>query len=160
MSYKNVNYIYDQKITWAEIPVVVKYYFNLKFARPYVEGGINGRLSLNSMEKSGTFGRYWLTNSSTSDKILTTFLSDIENFGILLGGGVCRDFNKFSLRLGIRYDYNIKNSASSSKFSDVNSYSEIPETEEFHYTDDINMVSFRNLQVSVGLVYNLSYKVF
>ena len=79
-----------------------RYYFKLKSFRPYLQGGITGRLLLNSMEKSDDFGRYWFTNASGSDKILTTFLTDFENFGILAGGGACYDFTKFSIRLDVK----------------------------------------------------------
>ena len=160
LSYQNMQYRYDQKITWAEVPVIARYYFNLKSFRPYLEGGITGRLLLNSMEKSGAFGRYWFTNSSNSDKILTTVITDVENIGILLGGGACYDFNKFSLRLDIRYNHYLKNSGSSSKFDNVAGYDDIAPNEKFHYTDDINLVNLRHLQVSVGFLYNLNYKVF
>jgi hypothetical protein len=156
-SFKN---LYNQKITLVEVPVLAKYYFNLKSFRPYLEGGITGRLLINSMEKSGTYGRYWFTNSSNSDKILTTFLADFENFGILLGGGACYDFSKFSIRLGFRYNYYLKDSGTSSDFDNVSGYDDIGPGEKFHYTDDINLVNLKHMQVSVGVLYNLSYKVF
>jgi hypothetical protein len=160
LTYQTLKNLYDQKVNWIEVPVSAKYYFNLKSFRPYLEGGITGRLLINSMEKSGTYGRYWFTNSSNSDKILTTFLADFENFGILLGGGVCYDFNKFSLRLGFRYNYYLKNSGTSSNFDNVTGYDDFGPGEKFHYTDDINLVNLKHLQVSVGILYNLSYKVF
>lgn len=156
-SFKN---LYNQKISWIEVPVSAKYYFNLKSFRPYLEGGISGRLLINSMEKSGTYGRYWFTTSSNSDKILTTFLGDFENFGILLGGGACYDFSKFSIRLGFRYNYYLKNSGTSSDFDNVTGYDDIGAGEKFHYTDDINLVNLKLVQISIGFLYNLSYKVF
>jgi hypothetical protein len=152
--------LYNQKISWIEVPVSAKYYFNLKSFKPYLEAGITGRVLINSMEKSGTYGRYWFTNSSNSDKILTTFLADFENFGILLGGGACYDFSKFSIRLGFRYNYYLKNSGTSSDFDNVTGYDDIGPGEKFHYTDDINLVNLKHMQVSVGILYNLSYKVF
>jgi len=160
LTFQDVNYLYNQNITWVEIPVIAKYYFNLKSFRPYVEGGITGRFLLNSMEKSDTYGRYWFTNSSNSDNILTTFLTDFEYFGILLGGGACYDFNKFSLRLDIRYNYYLKNSSVSSEFDNVGGYDDIGSGEKFHYTDDINLINMSCLQISVGFLYNLRYKVF
>lgn len=157
---QTVKNLYDQKINWIEVPVSVKYFFNLKSFKPYLEAGVTGRLLINSMEKSGTFGRYWFTNSSNSDKILTTFLTDFENFGLHAGGGACYDFSKFSIRLGIRYNYYLKNSGISSNFDNVTGYDDIGPGEKFHYTDDINLVNLTNLQLSVGILYNLSYKVF
>lgn len=151
---------YDQKITSLEVPVVARYYFKFKSFRPYLQGGITGRFLLNSMEKSDDFGRYWFTNASGSDKILTTFLTDFENFGILAGGGACYDFTKFSIRLDLRYNNYFNNSAKSSEFDDINGYEDIGSDEKFHYTDDINLIGMKCLQVSIGFLYNLSYKVF
>jgi hypothetical protein len=159
-NYNSVKYLYNQDITSVEIPVIAKYYFNIKSLRPYVEAGVNGRFLLNSMEKSDTYGRYWFTNSSGSDKILTSFLTDFENFGFLFGGGACYDFSKFSLKLDIRYNYYLNNSGASSKFDDINGYEDIGSDEKFHYTDDINLLNMKSLQVSFGFLYNLSYKVF
>lgn len=151
---------YDQKINWFEVPVLAKYYFSIRSFKPYLEAGISGRLFLNSMKKSADFGRYWFTNSSASDKILTTFLTDFENFGILAGGGICYDLKKFSIRLDARYNYYLKNSAVSSNFNDIDGYVNIGPGEEFYYTDDINLVSLKLVQFSIGFLYNLSYKVF
>ena len=159
-NYTNVQYLFNENITSFEIPVLAKYYFNLGSLRPFLEAGINGRFLLNSMEKSDTYGRYWFTSSSGSDKILTSFLTDFENFGFLFGGGACYDFSKFSLRLDIRYNYYLNNSNASSKFDDVNGYEDISPDEKFHYTDDINLLNMKCLQVSFGFLYNLSYKVF
>jgi hypothetical protein len=155
-----VEYLYNQKLNWLEIQVIARYNFKLKSFAPYLEGGISGRILLNSMEKSGNFGRYWFTSSSNSDKILTTFLEDFENFGILLGGGACYDFNKFSIRLDVRYNYYLKNSGSSSNFDNVKGYDDIGSGEKFHYTDDVSLVNLKQLQFSIGFLYNLSYKVY
>jgi hypothetical protein len=159
-TFQNVKYEYDQTITWVEVPVLARYYFPIKFFKPYLEAGISGRLFLNSMKKSADFGRYWFTKSSASDKILTTFLTDFENFGILAGGGICYDLKKFSIRLDARYNYYLKNSTVSANFADVDGYVNIGPGEEFHYTDDINLVSLKLVQISIGFLYNLSYKVF
>jgi hypothetical protein len=158
--FTNTQYLFNQNITSVEIPVLAKYYFNLKSFRPYLEAGINGRFLLNSMEKSDTYGRYWFTESSNSDNILTSFLLDYENFGILAGGGACYDFDKFSLRLDIRYSYYLNNSNASSGFDNVNGYDDISPDEKFHYTDDINLLNMKCLQVSFGFLYNMSYRVF
>ena len=112
------------------------------------------------MEKSATYGRYWFTNSSNSDKILTTFLNDFENFGILAGAGATYELNKFSFRLGFRYNYYLKNSGVASKVNDISVYENISDKEKFHYTDDIDLVNLNCLQFSVGVLYNISYKVF
>ena len=135
-------------------------YFDLRSLRTYLEAGISGRLLLNEMEKSDDFGRYWFTNSSNSDKILTTFLTDFEYFGFLIGGGASYEFNKFSLRFNVRYNYFLKNSGASSKFDDVVGYDDIGPDEKFYYTDDTNLINLKHVQVSVGFLYNLSYKVF
>jgi len=158
--YTPIKYMYEQKIKWIEVPVSAKYYFGQKYFRPFLEGGITGRLLLNSMEKSKAFGRYWFTNSPNSEKILTTFLTDFENFGILAGGGACYDLKKFSLRLDVRYNYFIKNSGSSSKLDNVTGYDDITPDEKFHYSDDINLIDLKQLQFSVGFLYNLNYRVF
>ena len=156
----SVKYLYNQDITWVEIPVLAKYYFDFKSFRPYVEGGFTGRFLLNAMEKSDDYGRYWFTNSSNSDKILTTFLTDFEYFGILFGGGASYNFKKFSLGLDIRYNYYLKNSTAYSEFDDVVGYDDIGPDEKFYYTDDINLLNMKCLQISIGIQFNLSYKVF
>jgi hypothetical protein len=159
-TYLSVKYLYNQDITWVEIPVIAKYYFDFNSFRPYLEGGITGRFLLNEMEISDDYGRYWFTNSSNSDKILATFLTDFEYIGILLGGGANYNFNKFSLRLDLRYNYYLKNLTVSSKFDNVGGYEDIGPDEKFYYTDDINLLNVNCLQVSIGFLYNLSYKVF
>ena len=112
------------------------------------------------MESSDLFGRYWFTESEAKDKILATFLTDFENFGILAGAGVCYDLKNISLRLDIRYNQNIKNSGIVSNFDAVAGYDDIGPEQKFHYTDDISLVGMQALQFSVGVMYNLSYKIF
>ena len=42
--YTPVKYMYEQKIKWIEIPVSARYYFGQKSLRPFLEGGITGRI--------------------------------------------------------------------------------------------------------------------
>ena len=79
---------------------------------------------------------------------------------ILLGGGACYDFNKLSIRLDVRYNHYLENPGASSRFDDITGYDDIGPGEKFHYTDDINLVNMKCVQISVGFLYNLSYKVF
>jgi hypothetical protein len=151
---------YNQKITWIEVPVLARYYFNIGAIKPYLSAGLSGRLSLYTMESSDLFGRYWFTESEAADKILTTFLTYFENFGILAGGGACYDLKNISFRLDIQYNQNIKNSGIISNFDAITGYNDIGPEQKFHYTDDINLVSMKALQISVGMFYNLSYKIF
>jgi len=153
-------YQYDQSIRYAEIPIVIKYYFTNSSFKPFLEGGVTGRISLNNTKKSDVYGRYWYTKSSNSDKILTTFLTDIENVGLVLGGGVGYDLKKFNISLDFRYNHSFKSSGRSSKFDNITGYSDISTDEKFHYTDDINLIDLKNVQISIGILYNLSYKVF
>jgi hypothetical protein len=157
LSDQHVNY--NQNIYMAEIPVMAKYYFLKGAFRPYIEGGISGRFLLNSIEKSDAYGKYWFTNSSNSDKVLATFISDFEyiNFGI--GGGAIYDLKGFSVRMDIRYNQSMKSNFLS-KFDNINDYGDIPPKEKFSYTDDLNVISFNNFHISLSLVYNLKYKVF
>jgi opacity protein-like surface antigen len=152
---------YDESIIRVEIPVLARYYFPTKsFFKPYLQGGVSGRISLNRMESSAVYGKYWFTKSSNSDKILTTFLTDIEQVGLVIGGGVGYDLKKFNISLDFRYNHSFKNSSQSAKFDSVTGYADIPSDEKFHYTDDINLISMKNIQISIGLLYNLNYKVF
>lgn len=160
LNYDDVQYLYKQKVTSIEIPVLARYNFRFKSLMPYIEAGITGRISLNSMENSEMYGRYWFTNSANSNKILTTFVTDFENFGFLFGGGICYDLNKINLRMNVRYNHFLENSAESSKFDDVNGYEDIGPGERFYYTDDINLLNVKYIQISIGFLYNLSYKVF
>ena len=158
---QSVHYQYDQSISYIEIPVIARYYFSMKSSlKPYLEGGLEGRISLNEMEKSDVYGKYWFTNSSNSDKVLTTFLTDIQQVGLILGGGIGYDLKKFNLRLDFRYNHYFKSSGQASKFDNITGYDDISDDEKFHYTDDINLISMKNVQISVGLFYNLNYKVF
>jgi outer membrane protein W len=157
----STQYQYNQSLTCMEIPVLAKYYFSIKSPfKPYLQGGVSGRISLNNMENSDAYGRYWFTKSSNSDKILTTFLTDFEYFGLILGGGVGYDLKKLNIRLDVRYNHYFKNSGLYSKFDAIAGYEDIPDTERFHFTDDINLISMKNIQISIGLFYNLNYKVF
>ena len=60
----------------------------------------------------------------------------------------------------LRYNNYFNNSAKSSEFDDINGYEDIGSDEKFHYTDDINLIGMKCLQMSIGFLYNLSYKVF
>jgi opacity protein-like surface antigen len=151
---------YNQSIRYAEIPVIVRYYFKGGSVKPYLEGGAVGRISLNKIEKSDVYGRYWFTNSSNSDKILTTFLTDFEQVGLVLGGGLGYDMKKINLTLDFRYNHSFKSSGEVSKFDNVAGFGDITPDEKFHYTDDINLINMKNIQISIGVLYNLSYKVF
>jgi hypothetical protein len=155
-----VLFTYEQKVTWLNIPVTAKYYFNLNTFKPYVEAGISGRIYLTQMEKSDEYGKYWFTNSSNSDKILTTFNTDFNFFGVLLGGGASYDINRFSLRLDLRYNHYFNNSGISANFDELSGYEDITQSENFRYTDDLNLISLRAIQISFGLLYNLKYRVF
>lgn len=152
---------YDQSIACIEIPVLVKYNFNTGSSfRPYLQGGISGRFSLNDIDKSEDFGKSWYTNSSNSEFILATFLTDIENIGLVVGGGVGYNLKSSSIRLDLRYIHNFKSSGRSSKFDDISVYDDIPSTEKFSYTNDINLINLKNVQISLGYFYNLKYRVF
>jgi hypothetical protein len=150
---------YNQNIYMAEIPVMAKYYFQKGDFRPYIEGGISGRYLLNSIEKSDTYGKYWFTNSSNSDKVLTTFISDFEYINFGLGCGATYDLKGFSLRMDIRYNKSMKSNLLS-RFDNINDYGDISSEEKFSYTDDISVISFNNINISLSIVYNLKYKVF
>ncbi|MCK4346799.1 MAG: PorT family protein [Bacteroidales bacterium] len=156
-----VQYQYDQSITYVEIPVLVKYHFvtNSSF-EPYLQGGVSGKFLLTATEKSDVYGKYWSTKSSNSENILATFLTDIENIGFVIGGGVGYNLKNSSIRLDFRYIHNFESSSRSSKFDDIIGYDDIPVSEKFQYTNDINLINLKNIQISVGFVYNLKYKVF
>jgi hypothetical protein len=151
---------YSQYVTSIEIPVIARFYVTSGRFKPYIEGGIAGRFLLNSSFKSDDYGKYWLTNSSNSGKILTTFIADIEYVNLVAGAGTAYDFRKFCVRLDIRYIQSFSNKSLISKFDNINGYSDIPPTEKFYYTDDITLISSNILQISLGLLYNLRYKVF
>jgi hypothetical protein len=151
---------YDQKVTSLNIPISAKHYFGKKSFRPYIEAGISVRFLLNQMEKSDEYGNYWFTNSSNTDKILTTFNSDLNFAGILVGGGAILDIGKTSVKIEARYDHYLNNSSAVSNFTSVSGYDDIPSSEKFHYTDDINMINVKTIQISIGLVYSIKYKVF
>lgn len=154
-------YQYNERITYVEIPVVGRYIFLPdKPCKPFLKLGLFSRFSLFHRETSDDFGKYWLTESSNSDKILTTFETDIENIGLVAGWGATYDLSNFSLRFDIRYNHNFKSSSKISAFDNINSYDDIPADETFHYTDDINLIDLKSIQFSVGFLYNLKYKVF
>jgi len=154
-------YSYKQKITYIEIPVLARYYFapNSSF-KSYVQGGISGQFSLYKKEKSDDFGNYWLTEDPNSNNILVTFRTDMENIGFVMGGGVSYNLKKISIRADIRYTHHLNSSSRLSKFDDINGYEDIPSSEKFGYTNDINLITVNDLQISLGLVYYLNYKVF
>lgn len=154
-------YQYDQKITYLEIPVLARYYFAPNSAiKPYVQAGVSGKFSLYKREKSDDYGSFWLTESSDSDYILSTFLTGMENIGLVAGAGASYDLKQFSIRLDIRYAHHLNSSGKLSKFDNISEYDDIPASEAFSYTNDINLITLKDLQISLGFVYNLTYKVF
>ena len=156
----SARYQYDQSLMFAEIPVLVRYYLTKSSIKPYLQGGVSGKFSLNASGKSDLYGICWFSKSANSDKILATFLTDIKQFGLVLGGGIGYDLKKINIRLDFRYNYNFKNSERSSKFDSITGYDDISAEEKFYYTDDINLISIKNIQISIGFLYNLKYKVF
>jgi opacity protein-like surface antigen len=152
---------YDQSIAYLEIPVLVKYSFNTGSAfQPYLQGGACGKFSLNEIDKSEAYGKSWYTKATDSENILATFLTDIENIGLVLGGGVGYNLKSSSIRLDLRYIHNFKSSSRESKFDNISGYDDIPSTEEFSYTNDINLINLKDVQISLGYFYNLKYRVF
>lgn len=154
---------YDQSLTYIEIPALVKYCFNTSGnLKPYLEGGLAGKFSLYVREKSEDYGRYWLTESIESDSkmILASFITDVENVGLAVGGGLSYNLKNSSIRLDLRYIHNFKSPGRISKFDDISGYEDIPAEEDFSYTNDINLIHVKNLQVSLGYFYNLKYRVF
>jgi len=154
---------YDQSISYIEIPVLARYYFNTKgHLKPYIQGGLSGKFSLYAREKSDDYGRYWLTKSSKydSEMILASFITDMENVGLAVGGGLSYNLKNSSIRLDVRYIHNFKSSGRISKFDDISGYEDIPEGEDFSYTNDINLIHLKNAQISLGYFYNLKYRVF
>jgi hypothetical protein len=155
------DYLYEQKITYIEIPILAKYYFPLNGAlKTYLQGGVSGKFSLYLRENSDEYGKYWFTESSDSDKILATFVTDLENLGIAVGAGANYNLKKISIGLDIRYAHHLNSEQKLSKFDDIQDYEDIPSTEPFGYTNDINLITFSDLQISLVLKYNLRFKVF
>jgi hypothetical protein len=153
-------FTYHQSIKSIEIPLIGRYYLTCNRFRPYLAGGIDGRFFINSSDKSSTYGKYWLSNDSGGDKILTTFISDFEYLKIVAGAGAIYDLKKYSFRLDVKYNQSLNNKSMISRFDNIGGYSDISPTEKFYYTDNINLISYRNLSISFGLIYNLRYKVF
>lgn len=155
---------YDQGISYIEIPVLVKYNFNTAGPlKPYLQAGLEGKFSLVIDYKSEQFGKCWYTTSTSSngsDQILASFLANIEIPGMILGGGFNYQMKSGSLRLDLRYIYNLKNSSQLKEFDAITGYDDIPEEEDFSYTDDITVIHLTNLQVSLGYFLNLKYRVF
>jgi Outer membrane protein beta-barrel domain len=152
-------YQYNQNLTYVEIPVLARYYFTESTFRPFLEGGIFGKLALNE-EKSNVYGNYWISKSTSSGQILTTFLTDFEYIGLALGGGVAYDLKRSSIRLNFGYNYNFNSSDVTSKFGSIKGYKDISANEKFYYSDDLNLISMKNIQISISFLYNLNYKVF
>lgn len=152
---------YNENLAYLEIQVVAKYNFNTGTSfQPYLQGGICGKFSLNDLDKSEDYGKSWYTKATDSEFILATFLNDIENIGLVLGGGVGYNLKSSSIRLDLRYIHNFKSKSHESKFDEISGYDDIPGTEEFSYTNDINLINLKNLQISLGYFYNLRYRVF
>jgi len=162
VSSSNYNpYSYEQKISYIDIPLLAKYYFAPKSSiKPYIQVGVNGNFSLYKKEKSDNYGNYWLTDSENSDNILATFRTDMENIGFVFGGGVSYNLKKISIRADLRYTHHLNSSSRLAKFDDISDYEDIPPDEEFGYTNDINLITIKNLQISLGVVYFLKYKAF
>ena len=159
------DYLYEQKITYIEIPVMVKYHIPLSGAlRPYLQGGVSGKFDLYQREESEEFGNYWFTESSDSDNILATFVTSLENLGIVVGGGISYNLKNFNIGADIRYAHHLKSEQKLAKFDDIQDYEDIPslgpDSEPFSYTNDINLITLSDLQISLVICYNLKYKVF
>jgi len=152
---------YQQKISYLEFPVLGRYYFAPNSSiKPYLQGGLIVKFSLFARERSEDYGNYWLTEDENSGHILATFRTDMENIGLVAGGGVSYDLKNISIRADIRYAHHFNSSSRLAKFDDISGYEDIPASEEFGYTDDINLITINDLQISLGLVYYLKYKVF
>jgi tetratricopeptide (TPR) repeat protein len=154
-------YQYEQEITYIEIPILMKYYLPLKGSlKPYLQGGVSGKFSLYLREDSEDYGKYRLTESSNSDNILATFITDLENLGIVVGGGITYNLKNINIGLDIRYAHHLKSEQKLAKFDDILGYEDIPSSEPFGYTNDINLITLSDLQISLIFTYNLKYRVY
>jgi len=154
-------YQYDQKTLYLELPVLCKYYFAPKGAlRPYLQGGTTIRVPFYKREKSDEFGKYWFTESSSKEHILATFRTDMENIGLVVGGGISYDLKKISFSADIRYSHFFKSANGLSNFDDINGYEDISPSEPFRYTDDIILITANDLQISLGFAYFLKYTAY
>lgn len=155
------DYLYNEEITYIEIPVLIKYYLPLNGAvKPYLQVGVSGKFSLYQRENSEEFGKYWFTESSDSDNILATFVTDLENLGVSVGAGLIYNLKNINIGVDIRYDQHFNSKQKLAKFDDIQGYEDIPSSEPFGYTNDINLITLSDLQVSLVVSYNLKYKVF
>jgi len=154
-------YLYEQSMTYIEIPALARYYFspNSSF-QPYIQGGIAVKFSLYKREKSDDYGNYWFTDSENHDHILASFRTDMENLGFVVGGGVSYNLKQISIRADLRYTHHLNSSSRLANFDDISGYDDIPPSEQFGYTNDINLITVNDLQISLGVVYFLKYKVF
>ena len=155
------NYMYEQDITYIEVPILVKYYLPLNGAlKPYLQLGVSGKFSLYQREDSEEYGKYWFTESSNSDNILATFVTDLESLGIAAGAGVIYNLKNINIGVDIRYAHHLNSNEKLAKFDDIQGYEDIPPSEPFGYTNDINLITLSDLQISLVVSYNLKYKVF
>jgi len=162
-SYKNYSISYatngfnvnvNEKLTYLEVPLAVKYTFGSSKLRPYLEvGGYEGFLLSAYSDFNSTYTasnpsqKLSDNNVSSSDRLVNT------NFGLLGGIGLTYKVGPGHFLINLKYCYGLTNivKGGTNRYADENIYF------KYYYLDDD--ISLNNLLLSVGYVYYVNYKV-
>jgi len=159
-SYKNYGISYttngfdvnvNEKLSYIEVPLTVKYTFGKGRLKPYLEiGAYEGFLISANSDFNET---YTLTGEKFSDNnVSSDSRRNKTNFGVLGGVGLTYKVGSGHFVLDVRYCDGLTNIINgSNRYADENIYF------KYYYLDDD--LSISNLLVSVGYVYYVNYKV-
>jgi hypothetical protein len=134
---------YTENLSYLDLPVLVKYYFPVKKWAPYINAGADFSFLANALSTS--------TRDDVKDLVNRTDYRESFMVGYFAGLGVMYRLKSLNLFADFRYIYFDKNiNKDGTRYSDeVNVY-------KYMYIDDD--FSMNNMQVNVGLTYNLGYK--
>jgi len=159
-SYKNYGISYitngfkvndNEKLSYIEIPLTIKYTIGKYWLKPYLEtGAFEGFLvSANSDFSS----KYISTGEQFSDNnVSSENRRNKTNYGLIAGCGITCKFGPGHFLLDLRYCYGLTNIVNgNNRYTDENLYF------KYYYLDDDLKIS--NVLLSFGYVYYVNYKV-
>ncbi len=134
---------YSEKLNYFDFPVTAKYYFLNGSIKPYLQAGVDFSFLARSL---GTTNR-----EGEMDLVDRTSLRNNFTLGLTGAAGISYSIKSFRLFGNFSYTYfsDLVNKEGTRYADEINLY-------KYYYVDD----DFRmnNIQVNVGLLYNLTYK--
>lgn len=148
-----LNYDQEQRLDFADIPLIAKYEFTGNTLRPYVQAGVFYSMIVNatkSVKVSGTDQASGGANSFTNEPVIVGAKDLFENYwGLIAGGGVNYNLGNVRVVLDVSYKMGMSNIANVKARYSNDRLSGIGDVQ-----DDLKI---NNLMFSVGCLFPMRF---